>query len=145
MKRKNLKFIIGSVLIIVVVVWIFGSISSQNMTYYYTPSEVLEQYDELKEDTIRVMGMVSPDSMKWTPRQTKLVFLISDESGSSLQVNYIGALPDMLREGQGVVVEGKISGVGQFKADNLLVKHNEEYTVTEHKTKKEDYYKTLEP
>lgn len=145
MKRKNLKFIIGSVLIIVVVVWIFGSISSQNMTYYYTPSEVLEQYDELKEDTIRVMGMVSPDSLKWIPRQTKLDFLISDESGSSLQVNYIGAIPDMLREGQGVVVEGKMSGVGQFEADNLLVKHNEEYTVTEHKTKKEDYYKTLEP
>ena len=49
----------------------------------------------------------------------------------------------MFREGQGVVVEGKMQG-GNFKADQLLVKHSEEYTLEEgHQKQKEDYYKSI--
>ena len=144
MKRQNLKFIIGGVLIVGIATWIFGSISSQNLTYYYTPGEVNNNYDSIKDDTIRVMGIVKADSLNWVPRKTKLEFEITDEEQYVLQVEYTGAKPDMFREGQGAVVEGKLTAPGRFQAETLLVKHSEEYKVTDHTGKKEDYYKSLQ-
>ncbi|MCG8338877.1 MAG: cytochrome c maturation protein CcmE [Proteobacteria bacterium] len=144
MKKQNLKFIIGGVLIIGIATWIFGSISSQNLTYYYTPGEVSNNYDSIKDETIRVMGMVKAGSLNWVPRQTKLEFQITDEEQYVLQVEYTGAKPDMFREGQGAVVEGKLTAPGQFQAETLLVKHSEEYKVDDHTGKKEDYYKSLQ-
>ncbi len=144
MKRQNLKFIIGGVLIVGIATWIFGSISTQNLTYYYTPGEVSNNYDSIKNDTIRVMGVVKTGSLNWIPRKTKLEFEITDEEEYVLQVEYTGAKPDMFREGQGVVVEGILKTPGEFQADTLLVKHSEEYKVADHTGKKEDYYKTMQ-
>lgn len=144
MKRQNLKFIIGGVLIVGIATWIFGSISSQNLTYYYTPGEVSDNYNSIKDDTIRVMGMVKAGSLNWIPRQTRLEFQITDEEQHVLQVEYTGAKPDMFREGQGAVVEGKLIAPGKFQAETLLVKHSEEYKVEDHSGKKEDYYKSLQ-
>ncbi len=145
MKKRNLKFVIGGALIIGIASWIFGSISSENLTYYYTPSEVSANYDTIKQDTIRVMGMVKEGSLNWIPRKTQLEFQITDEQQYVLQVDYTGAKPDMLREGQGVVVEGSLKAPGRFQAETILVKHSEEYKAMEHKGKKEDYYKSLQP
>lgn len=50
----------------------------------------------------------------------------------------------MFREGQGAVVEGKLTAPGKFQAETLLVKHSEEYKVDDHTGKKEDYYKSLQ-
>jgi cytochrome c-type biogenesis protein CcmE len=143
MKRQNLKFIIGGVLIVGIATWIFGSISSQNLTYYYTPKEVSDNYESLKNDTIRVMGMVKKGSVNWLPRKTRLEFQITDEEQYVMQVEYTGAKPDMFRERQGVVVEGSLKAPGRLQAETLLVKHSEDYTVTDHTKKKEDYYKSL--
>jgi len=144
MKQRNLKFIIGGVLIIGIVAWIFGSISSENLTYYYTPSEVTAKYENIKDDTIRIMGMVKKGSLTWTPKNTRLLFQITDDKKHYVHVEYTGAKPDMFREGQGVVVEGSMTEPGYFLAENLLVKHSEDYKVIEHSDKKEDYYKSLQ-
>lgn len=143
MKPQSLKFVIGGLLIVGIVVWIFGSISSENLTYYYQPSEIPAKYDTIKGSTVRIMGVVSKDSVHWIPRETKLTFQLTDDQKHFVDVQYIGAKPDMFREGQGIVVEGVLDDPSMFVADNLLVKHSEEYTVTEHTQNKEDYYKSL--
>ena len=144
MNKKKLKFVIGGLLILGVAVWIFGSISSENLTYYYTPSEVIEQYETLKEDTVRVMGVVKKQSINWNPQETKLVFEMSDDHEHFVKVEYQGAKPDMFKEGQGVVIEGRFSGPGHLVASALLVKHSEEYQTSDHNKTKEDYYQSLQ-
>lgn len=144
MKKSRLKFIIGGILIVGIVIWIFGSISSENLTYYYTPSEVLAPDADIGEETVRVMGVVETGSIVWDHQNTRLQFRISDDDVHYLEVEYFGAKPDMFKEGQGVVVEGAFRQSGFLSADALLVKHSEEYKVNTHTEKKEDYYKSLQ-
>ncbi len=144
MNRNNSKFLIGTILVIGIAAWIFGSVSSENLTYYYTPDEVSEQHESIGDNTIRIMGLVKKESVEWTPRETKLVFQITDDEKHYIEVEYIGAKPDMFREGQGVVVEGKLKDPSHFTASALLVKHSEEYKATDHTGKKEEYYQSLQ-
>ncbi len=144
MINRKLKYAIGTGLIIVVVVWIFGSISAENMTYYYTPGEATRGYPSLKTKKIRVMGLVEKGSIQWTPREVKLVFRISGNSEDFITVEYQGIRPDMFREGQGVVVEGMLKSSDYFSASILLVKHNEEYKTIDKTGKNEDFVNSLE-
>ena len=69
---------------------------------------------------------------------------ITEDSKRLIPVVYDGVKPDMYREGQGVVVEGRMDGGGVLRADTLLVKHSEEYSIDEAKVKdKERMYRTL--
>ncbi len=130
-------------LIVAVVVWIFGSISSENITYYYTPDEAIKEYPTLKTKKIRVMGLIEKGSIEWTPREVKLVFRITENSKDYITVEYHGARPDMFKEGQGVVVEGMMKSSDYFAASSLLVKHNEEYKTGDHGKQKDDYLSSI--
>ncbi len=144
MKKSSLKYIIGGVLVVAIGVWVFGSISSENLTYYYTPSEIPSKFSTIKGQTIRIMGMVKKESVTWIPKETKLQFQITDDQNHIILVDYKGAKPDMFREGQGVVIEGRLASQDSFMATTLLVKHNEEYNASDHKEQKEDYYQSLQ-
>lgn len=144
MNKKSIKIVIGGILIVAVIVGIFVSVSSENMTYYYTPTEILAHPEKYTDKRIRVMGLVEVGSIEWFSKDTKLVFKISDEEDQILKVEYRGARPDMFREGQGVVVEGKLQGDSHMVASVLLVKHSEEYKTSEHSDSKGGYIKTME-
>lgn len=144
MKRKNLKFVVGGALIATILMVVFVSVGSDNMTYYYTPGEVLSEPGKYMDQKIRVMGLVETGSIQWDPGKTLLAFNISDDSDQIMTVSYQGARPDMFREGQGVVVEGHLQENGDLKASTLLVKHNEEYKVSEHTESKASYIKSME-
>ena len=105
---------------------------------------MIEQYDSLKEDTVRIMGMVKENSINWVPKTTQLTFQMTDDHEHFVHVTYNGAKPDMFKEGQGVVVEGRFNGPGDLQAEALLVKHSEEYKIDKHGQNKEDYYKSLQ-
>lgn len=143
MQRRKLKYVIGALLVIAIGIGVFVSVSSKNLTYYHTPSEVLKSPAEYADQTIRVMGLVEEGSVKWQPEGTRLSFRISDDEEAFLSVEYIGAKPDMFKENQGVVVEGRIMAQGILKASTLLVKHSEEYKVKDNKAGKQDYYDSL--
>ena len=145
MQRTNLKYIIGAVLVIAIGIGIFVSVSSKNLTYYYTPSEVLRSPEKYTHQTIRVMGLVEEGSVKWIPEGTRLTFQISDDDDLFLSVVYIGPKPDMFKENQGVVVEGAMKPDGTLVASTLMVKHSEEYKVKDDKDSKQDYYDSLKP
>ena len=116
----------------------------QKMTvFFYTPAEILESPEEFEQKTIRIGALVQHGSVDWNAQAIKLSFNISEDGRNSIPVFYAGVKPDLFREGQGVVVEGKMSGP-RFEASQLLVKHSEEYTVeTEHNKSKEEYYKSI--
>ena len=141
---KKAKFIIGGILIVVIVVVLFVTVSSQNITYYYTPAEVLQTPEKFKTRKIRVMGLVEPGSVKWNPQGPELRFRISEDEISYLDIFYQGAKPDMFREKQGIILEGTMDDTSVFTATVLLVKHNEEYKVQKDHDDKSDFYKTVQ-
>ena len=111
--------------------------------FFYTPTEVLASPTEFEEKTIRIGALVQQGSVDWNAQAIQLSFNITEKGENSIPVYYAGVKPDLFREGQGVVVEGRMRGK-RFEAIQLLVKHSEEYTVeTEHKKSKEEYYKSI--
>ena len=112
--------------------------------FFYTPQEVLASPNKFKDKTIRIGALVQKGSVEWNATDINLSFNITENGKELIPVVFEGVKPDLFREGQGVVVEGKMNGL-RFEANQLLVKHSEEYTIdNDHKKKKEDYYKSIQ-
>ena len=112
--------------------------------FFYTPEEVLANPSKFENKTIRIGALVQRGSVEWDAQDIRISFNITEDGKKNIPVFYDGVKPDMFREGQGVVVEGKMKDQ-RFEAVQLLVKHSEEYTVeTKHKKTKEDYYKSIQ-
>ena len=146
MKKATTKFAIGAALIIGVAIALFTSLSKENLTYYHTPNEVLQSPEKFAAKKIRVMGLIQKGSVTWEPTQTRLGFKITEDARHFMQVGYTGSQPDMFKEGQGVVVEGKMTTDGLFEANTLLVKHSEEYKVdpNAHNKRKAMYLQSIQ-
>jgi cytochrome c-type biogenesis protein CcmE len=96
-----------------------------NLLYFYNPSQVLAG-DAPSGRTFRIGGMVTEGSLKRTEGTLQVRFVVSDYQ-HSIPVSYEGLLPDLFREGQGVIAHGKLSDSGEFVADEVLAKHDENY------------------
>jgi cytochrome c-type biogenesis protein CcmE len=95
-----------------------------SIVFFYTPSEVAEKHLDPGQ-RFRLGGLVEDGSLK-RGEGTAVSFVITDKR-STLPVTYTGVLPDLFREGQGVVAEGMLNSHGVFNADNVLAKHDENY------------------
>ena len=116
--------IVGGLAVISIAVAIIASSLRDTIVFFYTPSEVAEK--GISTDTrFRLGGLVEEGSVV-RGQGTTVSFAITD-TAQTLQVKFTGNLPDLFREGQGVVTEGKLDGTGTFIADNVLAKHDENY------------------
>lgn len=96
-----------------------------NLLYFYNPSQVMA--GEAPQDrTFRIGGMVTQGSLERTEGTLKIRFIVTDFK-HSIPVNYEGLLPDLFREGQGVIAHGRLTESGEFVADEVLAKHDENY------------------
>jgi len=95
-----------------------------SIVFFYTPSEVAEKHLDAGQ-RFRLGGLVESGSLK-RGEGTTVSFLVTDKR-ATLPVTYTGVLPDLFREGQGVVAEGMLSADGVFHADSVLAKHDEKY------------------
>ena len=95
-----------------------------SIVFFYTPTEVAEKHFDTGE-RFRLGGLVEDGSLK-RGEGTTISFVITDKR-ATLPVTYTGVLPDLFREGQGVVAEGKLAPDGHFVADTVLAKHDETY------------------
>lgn len=95
------------------------------VAYFYTPSD-LEALDDAPEDVIRLGGLVAAGSVAYDEASAQVRFTITDE-GAMREVVYEGILPDLFREGQGVIAQGRIAPTGELVADQVLAKHDENY------------------
>lgn len=95
-----------------------------SIVFFHTPSDVAEM--QIKPDQrFRLGGLVAADSVK-RGEGAKVEFIVTDTL-KTVPVTYEGVLPDLFREGQGVVAEGKLGADGIFVADTVLAKHDETY------------------
>lgn len=100
----------------------------KNSVYFLTPSEAKVRAASLQNQTIRVGGMVEVGTLQRVENSLKTKFVLSNLKDVRMEVSYVGLLPDMFKEGSGVVLEGDISASGErFRAQKLMVKHSEEY------------------
>ncbi|HET7922989.1 MAG TPA: cytochrome c maturation protein CcmE [Gammaproteobacteria bacterium] len=97
----------------------------RNLLYYFTPSQV-EAGDARIGQVFRMGGLVEQGSFKRTPGSMTVHFTLTDMQ-HSIPIVYTGILPDLFREGQGIVVHGKLDASGLFVADQVLAKHDEKY------------------
>ena len=95
-----------------------------SIVFFYSPSDVAEK-NIRPGQRIRLGGLVAEGSVK-RGENTTVSFSITD-TAKTILVTFTGVLPDLFREGQGVVTEGKLRGDGVFVADNVLAKHDENY------------------
>ena len=103
---------------------VFGNVG-KSLEYFVTPTEYQQQQAQLQGKTIRIGGLVR--DVKLDRQRLNLNFLVTD-GGASFPVEYHGAVSDLFKENQGVVVRGHFEGE-TFKATELVVKHSEEYKV----------------
>jgi cytochrome c-type biogenesis protein CcmE len=94
------------------------------IVFFHTPSEVTAKHIPPGR-RIRLGGLVANGSLKRGEGLT-VGFAITD-TAQTIPVTYTGILPDLFREGQGVVAEGKLDDAGRFLADSVLAKHDENY------------------
>jgi cytochrome c-type biogenesis protein CcmE len=95
-----------------------------SIVFFYTPTEVAEKHLDTGQ-RFRLGGLVEDGSLK-RGEGTTISFVVTDKR-ATLPVTYTGVLPDLFREGQGVVAEGMLNADGVFHADSVLAKHDEKY------------------
>jgi cytochrome c-type biogenesis protein CcmE len=96
-----------------------------NLLYFYNPTQV--HAGEAPTDRMfRIGGMVTEGSVQRTEGTLKIRFVVTDYK-ESIPVNYEGLLPDLFREGQGVIAHGRLTDTGEFAANEVLAKHDENY------------------
>jgi cytochrome c-type biogenesis protein CcmE len=97
----------------------------ENIMYFYSPSQVTAG-EAPAERSFRLGGLVTGGSLQRTPGSIEINFTVTDNA-ETIPVKYSGLLPDLFREGQGVIAHGKLSNDGVFMADEVLAKHDENY------------------
>jgi cytochrome c-type biogenesis protein CcmE len=95
----------------------------ENLVFFFTPSQVAAQ-EAPQGRTFRIGGMVEKGSVK---REGVDVRFVVTDTAKSIPVVYSGALPDLFREGKGVVAQGQLGPDGVFRAREVLAKHDENY------------------
>ncbi len=98
---------------------------NKNLLYYYTPSQVAAGQAHAGQ-MFRMGGLVVAGSVRRTPGSMTVRFTLTDMQ-HSVPIVYTGILPDLFREGQGIVVHGSLADDGLFTADEVLAKHDEKY------------------
>ncbi len=103
---------------------------NQNIDLFYTPSEIINGKPDGTKPQIgqrlRIGGMVVEDSIKRDPHSLKVTFKL-DDIGPAVTVEFDGILPDLFREGQGIVAQGELLNATTVRAHEVLAKHDENY------------------
>ena len=123
-KQKRLSIILGGLAVIGLAAGLVLYALSDTITFFHTPSDLTETGVQVGQ-RIRLGGMVEEGSVRKGPG-TVTSFGVTDTI-KTITVSYDGILPDLFREGQGVVTEGKLQPDGSFIADTVLAKHDENY------------------
>jgi cytochrome c-type biogenesis protein CcmE len=123
-KQRRAVFIVLSIGVLTLAVLLVAVALRDTIVFFHTPKEVAEKNIPAGK-RIRLGGLVAEGSLK-RGAATTVEFVITD-TVKTIPVSYTGILPDLFREGQGVVAEGKLDAAGRFLADTVLAKHDENY------------------
>ena len=96
-----------------------------NLVFFFTPSQVAAN-EAPQGRAFRIGGLVTPGSVTRQPDGVTVQFVVTD-TAKNIPVVYRGILPDLFREGKGVVAQGQLGADGVFRASEVLAKHDENY------------------
>ncbi|MGE0764909.1 MAG: cytochrome c maturation protein CcmE [Hyphomicrobiaceae bacterium] len=123
-KQRRLVFIVSGLAVVGSAVGLMLFALSSTITYFKTPSDLAENPLPAGQ-RFRLGGLVADGSVK-RGESLDVEFRVTDTI-KAIPVVYRGVLPDLFREGQGVVAEGRLDEQGRFRADSVLAKHDETY------------------
>ena len=123
-RHRRIALIVASVAGLSVAAALVLSAFQQNLVFFFTPSQVAAN-EAPQGRAFRVGGMVEVGSIKRQPDGVTVQFVVTD-TAKSIPVAYKGVLPDLFREGKGVVTQGRLEN-GMFVASEVLAKHDENY------------------
>jgi cytochrome c-type biogenesis protein CcmE len=123
-KRRRLYFAIALVVAAAGGATLVVAALKDNVLYFYSPTDVAEKHVQ-PDVAFRIGGLVEAGSVRRGPGAT-VHFTVTD-GRKSVPVAFTGVLPDLFREGQGIVALGALDGTHQFVATEVLAKHDERY------------------
>lgn len=126
-KQKRLAVIAGLAVVLAIAAALVLTALRDQIVFFYSPSEIQSRGVE-PGHPIRLGGLVKDGS--WVRNGQDNTFIVTD-GGTEIAARYNGILPDLFREGQGVVAEGSVGPDGTFTATNVLAKHDENYVPKE--------------
>lgn len=124
------RYIIGGIILVAVVGYLFSLSFSSSVSYYLTVSEFLARSTELQDTTVRVAGKIADSPVEWDAEGLELKFTIT-EGGRTMPVIYHGAKPSGFKVGSDILVEGKYHSDGIFHASQLIMKCPSKYEIEE--------------
>jgi cytochrome c-type biogenesis protein CcmE len=123
LKQKRFALVLGGLVILAVATTLVLTALKDNLAFFFTPSQIKANEAPINR-TFRIGGMVENGSVKRDG--VNVSFKVTD-TAQVVNVVYTGILPDLFREGKGVVAQGKLDGDGVFRAKEVLAKHDENY------------------
>jgi cytochrome c-type biogenesis protein CcmE len=124
-RQKRLALIVGGLAVLGVASALVLSAFQENLVFFYSPSQVAN-HEVPQGKAFRVGGLVEVGSVKRLPDGLTVAFNVTD-TAKVIPVTYKGILPDLFKEGKGVVAQGKLGPDGVFAAHEVLAKHDENY------------------
>jgi cytochrome c-type biogenesis protein CcmE len=123
-KRRRMVMIAAALSVLGVAVALILSAMRDSIVFFNSPTDVAEKHIAPGQ-RIRIGGLVAPGTLV-RGENLRVSFQVTDGK-NAISVAYAGLLPDLFREGQGVVAEGALASGGVFQADRVLAKHDENY------------------
>ena len=124
-RHKRIAMVAGGLAALAAAAALILTAFQQNLVFFFTPSQVAAN-EAPQGRTFRIGGLVETGSVKRQPDGVTVRFVVTD-TAKSIPVFYRGVLPDLFREGKGVVAQGRIGADGMFQASEVLAKHDENY------------------
>ncbi|MDD9907732.1 MAG: cytochrome c maturation protein CcmE [Rhodospirillaceae bacterium] len=124
-KKKRLYAVLAGLTMLGVAAALVLTAFEDNIVFFYSPTDITQK-DLRPGQTVRLGGLVEADSVKKADDGVTTEFVITD-TNKTISVRYAGLLPDLFREGQGVVTQGTLGSDGIFVASEVLAKHDENY------------------
>ena len=124
-RHKRIAMVAGGLAALAAAAALILTAFQQNLVFFFTPSQVAANEAPLGK-TFRIGGLVETGSVKRQPDGVTVRFIVTD-TAKSIPVMFRGALPDLFREGKGVVAQGRVGADGVFQASEVLAKHDENY------------------
>ena len=128
-RHRRAMMIAGGLAVVAIAAALVLSAFRQNLVFFFTPTQIASNEAPVNK-SFRVGGLVEPGSVKRLPDGVTVRFVVTD-TAKSIPVAYRGPLPDLFREGKGVVTQGRLGPDGVFHATEVLAKHDENYTPPE--------------
>jgi cytochrome c-type biogenesis protein CcmE len=122
-RHKRVVIIAGGLAAIGAAAYLVLNAFQSNLVFFFTPTQVAKG-EAPKNRTFRIGGLVKTGSVK---RDNMTVNFVVTDTAKDMNVSYTGILPDLFREGKGVVAQGKLAEDGKFTASEVLAKHDENY------------------